>query len=163
MLSFLHSMLHLFRKGTHLTKVPCSMRLNISVGDTSMKRRKEKQLPSLSAKGCKDKVINTHQCCFLIRSTQAEQCLTSPESFVGVSNRSAILTFSMEKRLLDVVRREGRQQHLKQPGDDEHRTLFVSQSNKNGTEHIFVPSASNMGQQTFDSHISIYFTKGSHC
>lgn len=73
--------LHLFRKGTHLTKVPCSMRLNISVGDTSMKRRKEKQLPSSSAKGCEDKVINKYKYFSLKMSTQAKQ---TKKSFVGL-------------------------------------------------------------------------------
>lgn len=34
----------------HLARVPCSMRLDSSAGDTSMKRRKEKQLP-LSSPG----------------------------------------------------------------------------------------------------------------
>lgn len=40
--------------GTYLTKVPCSMRLDISAGDTSMKRRKEKQFPA-SSPGLVDK------------------------------------------------------------------------------------------------------------
>lgn len=33
------------KRDAHLTKVPRSIRLDISVGDTSMKRKKEKQLP----------------------------------------------------------------------------------------------------------------------
>lgn len=46
---------------THLTNVPCSMRLDISTGDTSMNRRKEKQLPLSSPNTVKMKTVNKTQ------------------------------------------------------------------------------------------------------
>lgn len=43
---------------THLTKVPCNMRLDISAGDTSMNRKKEKQLPLSLPDTIKTKMAN---------------------------------------------------------------------------------------------------------
>lgn len=43
---------------THLTKVPWSIRLDISAGDTSMKRRKEKQLPLSSPASVKSRIYD---------------------------------------------------------------------------------------------------------
>lgn len=45
----------------HLTKVPCNMRLDISAGDTSMKRRKEKQLPLSSPETVKTEYRMKHE------------------------------------------------------------------------------------------------------
>lgn len=82
---------------THLTKVPCSMRLDISAGDTSMNRRNEKQLPLSSPKTVKMKTVHK----------------TKPGDMWQELKCVSVLTFSVKKRLLDVICREGRQQHLK--------------------------------------------------
>lgn len=73
------------------------MRLDISAGDTSMNRRNEKQLPLSSPNRVKAKTVNKAQ-----RGKICQEL-----------ERTSLLTFSVKKRLLDVVCREGRQQHLK--------------------------------------------------
>lgn len=74
----------------------------------------------------------------------------------------AVLTFSMKKRLLDVVRGEGGQQYLKQPENNEKITLSINESNKNRTQYTFIQFVSIIGKLTFHSHISTYFLKGNN-
>lgn len=59
---------------THLTKVPCSIILDISAGDTSIKRKKEKQLPFSSSETeqpkHKEVKMTSHtgwSCCHVLR------------------------------------------------------------------------------------------------
>lgn len=85
------------------------MRLDISAGDTSMNRRNEKQLPLSSPKTVKMKTVNTKR--------------AGGERVKSLN----LLTFPVKKRLLDVICREGRQQHLKNSEREEsHRFSYCA-------------------------------------
>lgn len=74
-----------------------------------MNRRNEKQLPLSSPKTVKTKTVNKTQ--------------------QGKIKRTSLLTFSVKKRVLDVVCREGRQQHLKNSGGNKVTDLVTVQKN----------------------------------